>query len=274
MLAALANLCLLASGAARAADAGTDFKLGKAYAGMFVGTGLTGNRLVDVDGFANWGNPGSVSEYDDEDFAGGVLAGRQFRFNGLPFRLEFDASVGNLSAKTDRLDPAGLDETAIADYRWVATARAGVEDNLGGATLFASGGLAAARIRNSVTDIDFGRGVDPDDSFRDRSTHFGWVIGAGVETSVADEWTLRLEGSYLDFGRSTYFVNEFGNNACGPGGPRSACSYRIENSLGIVRVAVIPQVRRVDAGFAKDHFGWSPEPQLAPIAMAGPRVTV
>ena len=165
------------------------------------------------------------------------------RLGGLPLRLELDATLGNISAKTDRLDPVGLDETAIADYRWVATARGGVEDELGGVTLFASAGLAAARVRNSVTDIDFGPGrpaaMDPDDSFRDESTRFGWVIGAGLETSVAEEWTLRLEGSYLDFGRSTYFVNEAGDARCGPGGPRIACPYRVENSLGLLRVAVI-----------------------------------
>ena len=81
--------------------------------------------------------------------------------------------------------------------------------------------------------------MDPDDSFRDESTRFGWVIGAGLETSVAEDWTIRLEGSYLDFGRSTYFVNEAGDARCGPGGPRIACPYRVENSLGLLRVVVL-----------------------------------
>ena len=239
----LASLCLLATGRADAGDVGGGFDWGRTYAGLFVGTGLTGNRILDVDGFANWGNPGSVTDYDDEDFVGGALAGTRLRLGGLPLRLELDATLGNISAKTDRLDPVGLDETAVADYQWVATARGGVEDELGGVTLFASAGLAAARIRNSVTDIDFVSGrpaqMDPDDSFRNESIRFGWVIGAGLETSVAEEWILRLEGSYLDFGRSTYFVNEAGDARCGPGGLRIACPYRVENSLGLLRVAVI-----------------------------------
>jgi len=244
LLAAVASVCLLATGRADAEDVGGGFDWGSTYAGLFAGTGVTGNRILDVDGFANWGNPGSVTEYDDEDFIGGALAGTRLRLGGLPLRLELDATLGNISAKTDRLDPVNLDETASADYRWVATARGGVEDELGGVTLFASAGLAAARIRNSVTDMDYtGMGssmvVDPDDSFRDESTRFGWVIGAGLETPVAEEWTLRLEGSYLDFGRSTYFVNEAGDDRCGPGGPRVACPYRVENSLGLLRVAVI-----------------------------------
>ena len=243
LLAVLASLCLLATGRADAGDVGGGFDWGRTYAGLFVGTGLTGNRILDVDGFANWGNPGSVTEYDDEDFVGGALAGTRLRLGGLPLRLELDATLGDISARTDRLDPVGLDETAVADYQWLATARGGVENELGGVTLFASAGLAAARIRNSVSDIDFAPGrpaeMDPDDSFRDDSIRFGWVIGAGLETSVAEEWALRLEGSYLDFGRSTYFVNEAGDARCGPGGPRIACPYRVENSLGLLRVVVL-----------------------------------
>ena len=241
-LAAPAICFLLAAlGSARAGDLTADSVWAQTYAGLFIGSGLTQNRLVDVDGFANWGNSGSVSEYDDQGFAWGALAGSRFEFAGAPLRIEVDATFGGLSASTDQLDPEGLDETAVADFQWLATARAGVEDNLGGVTLFATGGLAAARIDNSVTDIDGNMPprVDPDDSFRSGSTELGWVIGAGVETSLPDGWTLRLEGSYLDFGRKTFYVNESGNNSCGPGGLRSACPYRVENSIGIVRLGLI-----------------------------------
>ena len=170
--------------------------------------------------------------------------GKRFEFAGTPLRVEVDATFGNVSSSTNRLDPEGLDETAVANYQWLTTVRAGVEDTFGGLTLFATGGLAAARIDNSVTDIDFGpntpRHRDPDDSFRDSSTHLGWVIGVGVETALPDAWTLRLEGSYLDFGRDTYYVNRSGNNACcGTGTTRRPVTYHVENSLGIVRLAVI-----------------------------------
>ena len=148
---------------------------------------------------------------------------------------------------TNRLDPEGLDETAATKFRWIATARGGVEQTLGPVTVFASGGVAAARIYNSVTDIDFGpnipRHIDRDDSFRDSSTRIGWVIGLGVEAPLADAWTLRLEGSYLDFGRSKHYVNRSGNNRCGAEGPRRPCPYSVENKLGIVRLAII---RRFD----------------------------
>ena len=240
----MALLLMAGSAGTCAEDSGTAFNWGRTYAGLFAGSGLAQNQLVDVDGFANWGYPGSLSEYDDQGFAWGALAGSRFDFAGAPLRFEVDATFGGLSASTDRLDPEGRDETAIADYQWLATARAGVEDRLGGVTLFATGGLAAARIDNSVTDIDFFSGMpprmDPDDSFRDSSTHFGWVIGVGVETALPDSWTLRLEGSYLDFGQSTYHVNRSGDNrCCGSGTPRRPVRYHVENSIGVLRLGLI-----------------------------------
>jgi opacity protein-like surface antigen len=233
--------------AANAEDSDAAFDWTGIYAGIFVGAGQTDNRIVDIDGFANWGNPGSTLDYDDDGFVGGVLVGRKFEIGGMPLRIEIDGTFGDLSANTNRLDPEGLDETAATKFRWIATARGGIEQTLGPVTVFASGGVAAARIYNSVTDIDFGpnipRHIDRDDSFRGSSTRIGWVIGLGVEAPLADAWTLRLEGSYLDFGRSKHYVNRSGNNRCGAEGPRRPCPYSVENKLGIVRLAII---RRFD----------------------------
>ena len=215
-----------------------------AYAGVFAGSVRSGNRLIDVDGFANWGNPGSMTDYDDTGFIGGVLAGWKFEVDGTRLRVELDGAFGDLTAQSNQLDPEGLDETVETDVRWLATARIGVEETIGRGTVFATGGLAAARIVNSVTDIDYTSimpegGFDPDDSFRDSSTELGWVIGVGIEAPLADAWTLRLDGSYVDFGRSTHYVNPSGGNRCGSGGPYRACPYDIENRLGIVRLAII-----------------------------------
>ena len=242
---AMTALALFAGAGPSAADAGGAARQPtEAYGGVFAGSGRMGNRLVDVDGFANWGNPGSIVDYDDNRAVGGALLGRKFELDGTRLRFEIDAMFGYLSASSNRLDPEGLDETVETDVRWLATARVGVEDSIGPATVFATAGLATARIDRSVTDIDFGPNmpehVDPDDSFSDRSTEFGWVIGVGVEYPLTGAWTLRLDGSYVDFGRSTHHVNRSGNNrCCGAGTPRRPVSYDISNRLGIVRAAIV-----------------------------------
>ena len=240
VLALLTILLLANGGPASAGSAHAAFDWTGTYAGVFAGHGRTDNRIVDADGFANWGNPGSVVDYDGAGVLGGALIGKKFAIGGVPLRIELDGTFGYLPAKRDALDPEGRDETAKSEFRWIATARAGIEQAIGRATLFATGGLALAEIANSVTDIDSGpTRVDLDDSFRDRSTEIGWVAGVGIEAPLADAWTLRLEGSYLDFGRKTYHVNRSGNNSCGPGNPRRPCSYNVENKLGIVRLAII-----------------------------------
>ena len=234
---------LATCGAAIADDTRSGVRWTGTYAGVFAGHGRTGNRVIDLEGFANWGNAGWTVDYDDRGFVGGALAGMQLAIDDTRFRLEADAMTGNRSAMTNRVDPEALDETAVSELRWVATVRLGVEERIGPVTLFATGGVAAARIADSVTDIDFGPDmpdrVDPDDSFSESATKFGWAIGAGAEAPLTDVLTLRVDGLYADFGRSTHYVNRSGDGRCGPGNPRRPCPYGIENRFSAVRLAVV-----------------------------------
>ena len=255
---ALPALAMLANGGPANAANDNGFDWTGTYAGVFAGSGRADGRIVDVDGFSYSGNPGWAVDYDDAGFAAGALIGRKFEIGGVPLRIELDGTFADLSAKTNRIDPRFQppDETVESEFRWVATARARVERAVGPATVFASAGLALARIENSLMDLDAYRDrsgewvllpngraaqrMDPDDSFRDGSTEFGWVIGAGVEAPLSDAWTLRLEGSYLDFGEDAHHANRSGDDrCCGAGSPRRPVSYRIENKLGIVRLGII-----------------------------------
>ena len=235
------------AGPAQAEGDDGGFQWGESYAGVFAGVGRADNRIVDVEGFANWGEPGWAVDYDESGAVGGALIGTTLAIGDVPLRLELDGTVGSggMAASANTLDPEGMDETVETSFGWIVTARVGVEHALAdGMTLFATAGVAAARIERSVTDIDSPDDgmppyVDRDDSFSDESTAIGWAIGAGVETALADGWALRLEGSYMDFGQSTHRVNHSGGNRCGPGGPQRPCLYDIENALGIVRLAVI-----------------------------------
>ncbi len=240
----LLALLVLATGRAASAggDGGSDDQP-RGYAGALVGSGRMYTRIVDIDGFANWGQPGSGLDYDDVELVGGGLVGRRFDVGGALLRIEVDAAAGDMAAATNRLDPVGLDETAESEFRWIATAGGGIERALGRVAVFATGGLAIAGIADSVTDIDYSRTrpprIDPDDSFHDVSTDIGWLVRTGVEASLTWAWALRLDASYLDFGRRTYEVNRSGDNRCGPGGPRRPCPYSIRHELGLVRLAVV-----------------------------------
>ena len=244
-MAVVSIVLLTAAGAAQSDNVRSGFQWTGSYAGVTAGTSRAYNRHIDVEGFANWGNPGSSSDYEDVGFAPGVLAGRTFEFDGTQFRIEVDATLGDTEAETTRLDPTCPDEAANSDLKWITSLRAGIQDEVGPATIFASAGLAAARLVNSVTDTDFVGSclemqvhLDQDDSFREESTELGWVISIGLETEFADAWTLRLESSYLDFGRNGYYVNRSGDNRCGRGGARRPCLYEVENQFHILRAGL------------------------------------
>ena len=188
------------------------------YAAAFAGAGRLGNRIVDVDGFADWGNPGSKTGYSGAGAVGGLLVGKRFGIGGVRFRVEADAMFGDLSAGTNRLDPGCTDEAAASRFRWISTVRVrwistvrvGVEETIGDVDVFMSGGPALARIVNSVTDTDYSGStcleadlrLDADDSFqfgstdsrmgdrrRFRAVRLDRALGAPVRRS------------YLDFGQ-------------------------------------------------------------------------
>lgn len=212
------------------------------YGGLFAGSAWLDNGIEDIEGFSNWGQPGWTLDVHDSGLVAGVLGGRAFELAGVALHLEVDALLGDMSARSMRLDPEDMDETVEVEYRWVATARIGAEHMIGAVRVFASTGMALAGVDRSLTDIDFGPGIDPyfdaDDSFDDHTTEVGWVIGAGLSTPLARSLEVRLEGLYMDFGTSTHHVNHSGNNRCWPDGPRRPCPYTFDNELGLVRLGL------------------------------------
>lgn len=242
------SLFLIANGFvsfANAANNEIEDRCSALYAGIFVDAGGTGNQLHDGMGFANWGNPGSISNYDSEYAGGGLLFGKRFSCLDAPLRFEVELHGSKPTAQTNQLDPAAGDETAVAEFGQLSSFRLGLEQEFGdGATLILNAGLAHSRISNSVTDIDFNRtypdGIfDPDDSFSDTSSKLGWVVGLNIETPLSEMWKLRFGASLFDFGQDTYYVNTSGNNPCGAGGDRKPCPYQVHNSLFTANLAFI-----------------------------------
>ena len=231
--------CAVAALAALAAASAADAQqLGRGYYGIFAGTGSTANSLVDVEGFANVGNPGSTTDYNGSGSLGGLVVGTSFGAGMLPLRLEMDLGVGNMSAETDLLDPEGKDESAIARYHWISSLKFGLEYPFRRASVYVAGGLAFAEITNSATDIDWEVYIDPDDSFSDTSVATGSVFGIGAEFKLNQNWRMRVEGSQFDFGSTTFEVNRSADNNCGEAG-LSPCPYQVSNRLQTVNLAFI-----------------------------------
>ena len=222
------------------------------YIGAFSGPGVMDVRSIDIDGFTgSQGVPGEVFEYDDTGFPTGVVAGRHFHLGRVPIRFEVDGAFVGLPSASRQMDPVGMDETATSELRWVGTARMGVRKSLGRVGVFLDGGVSIVRISNSFIDLDpVTNGpmeVDPDDSFDDQLTRVGWVVGTGIELSVAGAWNIRFEGLYVDTGETDHQApNRLGVNAgvCGPAGLPSPCRYGIDQRFALLRLILVRSIGR------------------------------
>ena len=214
---------------------------------MFIGTGTVAGKIVDVDGFADWGNPGSTNKLNGPAAFARSAGGSPHR-HGLVGTAVRDRPPWSAAFPRTRTNwsPTCNDETALARIRWMATARMGFDMDVGNTRIFLAGGPALARIANSVTDIDYGGPgclegnllFDDDDSFRSDGTRVGWAVGAGVEAPLSSRWSLRLDGTHFDFGQENYLVNESANNRCGRGGAFRPCTYSLDNRGGVVRLLI------------------------------------
>jgi outer membrane immunogenic protein len=67
---------------------------------------------------------------------------------------------------------------------------------------YMTAGVAFGSVRNS---INFSGCC----SYSDSKTKAGWTIGGGVEHMLSRNWTIGLEGLFVDLGKSTVTVNNF-----------------------------------------------------------------
>ena len=218
------------------------------YVAVIVGVAEGSNRVVDTNGFAHWGRPGWVTRFNDNGSMLGLRVGRFLTHAERNVRLEFGLNFTDTRSSSNQLDPripVGHDETGVSKPKWLATTQFGLEKDFGQLTLFALGGLAAGRVHNSVTDLDWVRDdlnspfyqrVDPDDSFSSVKTKYGWAATVGLESRATRTTSLRMELLHVDLGSSRHYVNRSADGACGRGGPNAPCPLKFDNrftSFGI-----------------------------------------
>ncbi|MBC8130145.1 MAG: porin family protein [Rhizobiaceae bacterium] len=157
------------------------------YAGGFVG--------YSVSDFDQSGG----ADFDGEGFVGGVYTGYNFQTDRLVYGLEADLGYSGL-------DAGGFDAATgaplTADGNAFGSLRARVGVAYDPFLFFATGGVAVANTELTSNGVE------------DDNTHFGYTVGAGVETQVTDDIAARLEYRYSDFESKTY---DFGSTATSAG---------------------------------------------------------
>jgi outer membrane immunogenic protein len=156
------------------------------YAGVFGGYGWSDR--VRLDGFA-------LATNDIKGGFGGGTIGYNWQTPGSTWLwgLEVDAAGSDLKYR-EALTPFLTFEDKIRAFGSV-TGRVGI--TAGPALFYAKGGYAWANNRVSLT-------VPGIATVSESKTHSGWTVGGGLEYMVWQNWSLKGEYMYSDYGNGRY----------------------------------------------------------------------
>jgi opacity protein-like surface antigen len=189
----------LASGAAQAADALMPMKappLVAAYSwsGLYVGGHLGAGFSYRYWTVAD----GATSEVGDAVMLGGQI-GYNYQIGNLVMGVESEAAWGNL--KDENVCPDGVN-TCWTRQNWLATVTGRLGYAFNQALFYVKGGAAFTRSDYFKT-APFPSVLDE----RGGGRRDGWTAGTGMEYALWNNWAVRLEYDYLDFGSRTFALN-------------------------------------------------------------------
>ncbi|QCK86676.1 porin family protein [Phreatobacter aquaticus] len=160
-----------------------------AYAGALLGAGIGQNRWTDIGGIYNPPNTSFTSS--PVGVALGLFAGYNWQTSAnLVFGIEADITY-NTASGSAHVSGGYAFVNSKSQFAGSLRGRAGVAVDK--ALFYVTGGLAFGNPSQSY--VDNGFVVARSDSFR-----LGYVVGLGSEYMVSQNWTVRLEALYYDFG--------------------------------------------------------------------------
>jgi outer membrane immunogenic protein len=194
LFAAVAAIALTAAMPAAAADPGAYrpvASLAPTWTGFYVGAHLGG-----AFGGSNNFNGLALSD-NDARFLGGVQAGADWQFYGnwvVGAEGQYSWLSGN---NASAVFPGGF--VYNNDQRGLGSVTARFGYSFWPALVYVKGGYAYADNRESVT---FGGAPIP--FLLDRNHNHGWTIGGGAEYKFAQNWSVKAEYQYYDFGDARF----------------------------------------------------------------------
>lgn len=165
------------------------------YAGVNLGGGISNIHMPNST--FNLG-PGET-DLNGTGFAGGAQIGYNLvAFSNWIVGIEADINYLGVDGSYTDLNNTGIARTVYQpafDTSWYGTLRARVGTSTGPAFLYATGGLAAVDVENSVLFGITRYSID--------GTRIGWTFGGGIETELSSRWSARLESLYINTGTET-----------------------------------------------------------------------
>jgi outer membrane immunogenic protein len=140
----------------------------------------------------------SVDRTTSTGFIGGGQIGYNWQSGNFVFGIEADGSW--LSNKGSAFDPI-QDYSASNKVQWLATVRPRFGLAVGNTMAYVTAGAAFGGVKNKVEYS--ASGPTPFSSVSESKTRFGWAVGGGIEHMWTRNWTIALEGLFVDLGRKS-----------------------------------------------------------------------
>jgi outer membrane immunogenic protein len=156
----------------------------------------TNSGFVDLSDSPTYGVffPNPNASFSKTGFIGGGQIGYNWQNGNFVFGLEGDISglSGRASAdfRTNLVDYG----TYSSKIRWLSTVRGRFGLAVGDTMAYLTAGVAFGGVGNTVSFETF--------SYSNSKTKTGWTVGGGVEHMLSRNWTIGLEGLFVDLGNS------------------------------------------------------------------------
>ncbi|MFL5156919.1 MAG: outer membrane protein [Microvirga sp.] len=164
------------------------------YVGAQAGWGQTRTELTAGAAIARREAVGSLPSLDKNGVAAGLLAGYNHQIGQLVLGAEIDGSA-LITGKQRYTALTG--DFITAHTNWLGSARLRVGYAFERFMVYATGGLALAAPKSTVTGTGYSYGAGD-------STRVGWTLGAGAEYAITNNWITGLEYRYSQYQEDTY----------------------------------------------------------------------
>jgi outer membrane immunogenic protein len=137
-----------------------------------------------------------VDDTKKTGFIGGGQIGINFQSGNVVYGLE-----GDISGLSGKGTATGVTNgyTASNQIRWLSTIRGRLGVAAGNTLIYGTGGVAFGGVRNSTVYFPPVAAANTSES----KTRVGWAAGGGIEHMWSRNWTIALEGLYVDLGKKT-----------------------------------------------------------------------
>jgi outer membrane immunogenic protein len=181
------------------------------YIGGVIGGGWAKNDLSDP----GLGIVGTligvpvVQTTDSSGFIGGIEGGDRYQFGKLVIGWEADMTWGGINGTSTTVFGAPLLAPTISrsitvDTKWTGTSTSSVGIAHDRWLVYGKAGVAWAH--NTYTDNWTIAGV-PLFAGTGSDNRVGWTVGTGIEWAIWNNWSIKAEYDYLDFGTKTVAIN-------------------------------------------------------------------